>query len=55
MLVIIAALLFCAGAALKLINFGRYCWGKGNKRGAIGLWLYALVTVALPAALFMRG
>lgn len=37
--------------AFYTFNFGRWAWGKGYKRGGIGVWVLAGLTVVVPLTL----
>lgn len=39
--------------AIKTINYGRWAGKQGNKRGAFGLYLLALLTVVIPLGIYI--
>ncbi|KAF1084443.1 hypothetical protein SPSYN_02220 [Sporotomaculum syntrophicum] len=54
MIMIIAlTIIFLVAVAIKTINYGRWSAGQGNWRGAIGLYVIALLLLALPAAVYI--
>lgn len=40
-------------AAIKVINYGRWAGKQGNRRGAVGSYLVALLTVAIPVGVYI--
>lgn len=50
-LIYTAAVIISVWVALYTFNFGRWAWQKKNYRGAIGLFILALISVAMPLGL----
>jgi hypothetical protein len=49
------ATLVTAGVAAYTFNFGRWTWRKKNYRGAVGIFILAVITLTLPLGLlFLR-
>lgn len=42
-------------ATLYTINFGRWAWRQGERKGAAGIWLLALALVVVPLWVLLRG
>ncbi|MHB9146386.1 MAG: hypothetical protein ACYC5Y_13775 [Symbiobacteriia bacterium] len=42
-------------ATLYTVNFGRWAWQQGARKGAIGLWLLALAVFLVPLWVYIRG
>lgn len=40
-------------AVIKIVNYGRWAGQKKNVRGAIGLYLLAVFTVAIPVGVYI--
>ncbi|WP_159426196.1 hypothetical protein [Desulfolucanica intricata] len=53
MIIILLALAFIIFTVIKIINYGRWAGKHGNRRGAIGLYLMALLCLVLPSAVFL--
>lgn len=53
MIVIIFMLTVISAAVIKVINYGRWAGRQGNKRGAIGLYVFAVFVVLLPMGVYI--
>lgn len=54
-LIYVTATMVTTGVAVYTFNFGRWAWQKKNYRGAIGLFILALITMTVPLGLlFLR-
>ncbi|MGE5577444.1 MAG: hypothetical protein ACM3TT_09675 [Syntrophothermus sp.] len=51
----VVLLLLPAAAAWYTASFGLWTWRQGNVRGAIGIFVIAAVTFALPLYLLLIG
>lgn len=40
---------------LYTVNFGRWAWSQGERRGAVGIWLLALTVMLVPVWVLLRG
>lgn len=40
---------------LYTVNFGRWAWSRGERRGAVGIWLLAVTVVVVPVWVLLRG
>lgn len=47
------ALLIPLGIAIYTVNYGRWAWRQKLRLGAIGLYLLAILSVAVPAMVLM--
>ncbi len=41
--------------SLHLVNYGRWAGKLGNRRGAVGLYLYAIIALAVPIYYLVRA
>lgn len=53
MILMIFILTITIFAAIRTVNYGRWAGKQGNKRGALGLYLLALLTVVIPLAIYI--
>jgi len=47
------AIAFVLSVAIKTVNYGRWSARQGNWRGAIGLYVIALLLFVLPAGVYI--
>ncbi|MEG6522232.1 hypothetical protein [Desulfotomaculum sp. 1211_IL3151] len=53
MITIILGLLILLVATIKLVNYARWSGKQGNLRGALGLYLLAILTIGTPVGVYV--
>lgn len=52
-MIIVLMLTVISAAVIKVINYGRWAGKQGNKRGALGLYIFAIFVVLIPTGVYI--